>query len=507
MLLSAIPNRSGAQDRSASALTLLDAGIIAYLVLPLLIFSAWFKPPVAAVLSVLMLYALWKLQAGTRWREFGVRRAAIAAIAVVSLAWTAMAGIGHFLYANLDWVLRDAVLRDLTATAWPPEYPFEGDFPLILRAPIAFYLPAAVVGWLAGPAVGDFTLYLWTALGFGLFLCAVTTLFETSRQRRIAVLLMIAFGGLDLIGWSLVKGYIPQASQHLEAWNLLAQYSSNSTLLFWVPNHALPAWLGTVLILRLWRRPELARIAPLMAATIPLWSPLAAIGLFPFYVAGLNWRRDFRALFAIGTGLPFVAMALVVARYVTMDSQGIPGGWGFQDRAFGDYVLQYLSLCIIEFGLVAWALHRLGAYDLVLKIAIAVLLLLPLYKFGGANDLVMRSSIPALTVLALACVRPLDDRTRSGWRYALMAVLLVGAAGAVHEPIRAFARPAWQMTGRTLAQSQEMGSDDAFPSLPPHYVARLNQAGLAAMMREPTPVKPYAVVRSKPASDPASARP
>ena len=508
MLSSADPIRAAMKERPASALTLLDAAIVVYLVLPLLIFCGWFKPPVAAVLAALILYATWQMLAGTRWREFAVRPRAIAGIVLLSLGWTALGGVGHFFYANSDWLIRDAVLRDLTATPWPPQYPFEGDFPLILRAPIAFYMPAAVVGWLAGPAVGDFALYLWTALGFALFLCAVTTLFQTPRQRWIAVLLMIAFGGLDLVGWILVKGDIPRPSQHIEAWNYLAQYSSNSTLLFWVPNHALPAWLGTTLILRLWRQVDLARIAPLMTATIPLWSPLAAIGLFPFYVAGLAWRRDYRVLFAIRTSFPFMAMALVVARYVTLDSQAIPGGWAFLDRPFGEYALEYLSLCIIEFGLVAWALYRLKAYDLVLTIAVAVLLLLPLYKFGGANDLVMRGSIPALTVLALATVRPLADPGRSsGWRYALMAVLFVGAVGAAHEPTRALVLPAWPMKGRTLTQSQEMGSDDAFPSLPPHYVARLNQAGLAGMLRDPTPVQPYPAAPANGASAPATSRP
>jgi len=497
MFLSVAPVRSAPNERAASALTLLDAALVAYLVLPLLIFCAWFKPPVAAVLALLLLYATWKLLADVRWREFGVRPAAIGAIAVVALVWTAFGGVGHFFYANTDWIIRDAVLRDLTATPWPPEYPIEGDFPLILRAPIAYYMPAAVVGWLAGPAVGDFAQYLWTALGFGLFLCAVTTLFQTPRQRVAAVVLMIAFGGLDLVGYTLAKGALPRASQHLEAWSPLAQYSSSSTLLFWVPNHALPAWMGTALILRLWRRPELARIAPLMAATIPLWSPLAAIGLFPFYVAGLDWRRDFRALFAIGTGLPFIAVALVVARYITLDSQTIPGGWAFVGKPLGEYLTQYLSFCLIEFGVIALALQRLKVHGLVLTIAVAVLLLLPLYKFGGANDLAMRSSIPALTVLALATVRPVVGPERSPWRWVLILVLLVGAAGSAHEPIRAFARPTWQMSGHTLPQSLAMSTDDSFPPLPSHYVAHLNQAGLAAMLREPTMVTPYPAAASQ----------
>jgi hypothetical protein len=479
-------------ERPPSALTLLDAALITYLALPLLIYCAWFKLPFAMGLAILLSYALWRTLADVRWREFGVRPAVVATIVIVSLTWTAIAGVGHFFYANTDWSIRDAVLRDLTATAWPPEYQNDGDFPLILRAPIGYYLPAAVVGWLAGPGVGDFALYLWTASGFALFLCAATTLFSAPRQRLMAVILMIAFGGMDLVGYSLAKGGIPPGSQHLGAWSPLAQYSSNSTLLFWVPNHALPAWLGTILILRLWRLPDLARIAPLMAAAIPLWSPLSAIGLAPFYLAGVDWRRDFRDLFAIRTGLPFLAMALLVARYVTLDAGTIPGGWAFALKPPGEYIKQYVSFCLLEFGVLAWALYRLKAYDLALTIAVAVLLLLPLYRFGAANDLAMRSSIPALTVLALGTVRPVIDHGRSTWRYVLILVLLIGAAGAAHEPIRAFQLPRWAMTGWTLPQSLNPNGIDTFAPLPSNYVAHLNQPGLAMMLREPTTVRPYA---------------
>ncbi|MEP6503056.1 MAG: hypothetical protein ABJD97_06995, partial [Betaproteobacteria bacterium] len=255
-------------------------------------------------------------------------------------------------------------------------------------------------------------------------------------------------------------------------------------------------WLGTMLILRLWRQPELARIAPLMAVVIPLWAPLAAIGLAPFYVAGLDWRRDFRSLFAIRTGLPFLAMAFIVARYITLDAETIPGGWAFEGKPLGEYLTQYVPFCLLEFGVIAWALHRLKSYDRVLTIAVAVLLLLPLYRFGGANDLAMRGSIPALTVLALGCVRPLVDGARSTWRYVLMGVLAIGAIGAAHEPTRALQLPRWAMTGKTLPQSLDP-LPDMIPPLPSNYVAHLNQPGLAMMLREPTMVRPYAPAASK----------
>ena len=52
--------------------------------------------------------------------------------------------------------------------------------PLILRAPVGYYLPAAAVGSILGLASADIALYLWTVVGFALVLCAATTRFGTA---------------------------------------------------------------------------------------------------------------------------------------------------------------------------------------------------------------------------------------------------------------------------------------------------------------------------------------
>jgi hypothetical protein len=495
---------------AGSRLTLLDGLVCAYLALPLLCFCTWFKWPVAAGLAALTVYGFRQSLPGIRLRRFETGRGALAAIAAVALAWAALAGIGHFFYANLDWITRDAVLRDLAETSWPPQYGREGTTPLILRAPVGFYLPAAAAGAALGLRCADVLLYLWSAFGFGLVLCAAATLFPTRRERAVCGALMLGFGGLDLVGYFLMRhvapragevvawwpmwGAIPRLGEHIEWWALFAQYSSNSTLMFWVPNHALPAWLGLLLALRHWGTPALARMTPMLAAAIPLWSPLSALGLAPFFLIGLNWRRDLGALFTIRGGLPFIALAGLVARYVTMDTQSISRGWAMD--AFGDvrmFWVMYGAFCLLEFGLLALLLLRLRAVDLRVTVAVVVLLALPFYRFGPGNDLVMRCSIPALLVLALAAVRPLaaaSDRPLA--RALLMLVLGAGALGAAQEPARALLAPRWALTGKTLVEVAIDQSPDHLARMPPNYVGRLDQPGLAALMREPGQVRAFA---------------
>jgi hypothetical protein len=488
-------------ERPRTGPTLLDGLICAFLALPLLCFCAWFKWPVALALALLACYGFAKAMAGVQWRRVELPGRTLALIGAVALAWTALAGVGHFFYANVDWIIRDAVLRDLVATPWPPMYAVDGASPQILRAPVGFYLPVAAVGSVLGLQAADFLLYLWTAFGFALVLWAAVSLFETRRERLLCVALMLLFGGLDLVGFRLMQGRTPALGQHVEWWASFAQYSSNSTLMFWVPNHALPAWLGMLLALRHWRTPALARMSLMLAASITLWSPLATLGLLPFYLLGLNWRRDFGTLVAVRSGLPFLALGALVSRYITLDAETIARGWVIDEFPnAGMFRFYYGSFCMLEFGLLALLLGRLRAVDLRAALAILVLVALPLCRFGGANDLVMRSSIPALLVLALACVRPLASSDLPLARGLLGLVLAVGAAGALQEPARALLKPRWALTGRTLAEMAFQQHAFGLRQLPTNYVGHLNQPGLQALMRQPAQVSPYPAV-------PAPARP
>jgi hypothetical protein len=476
---------------SNSRLGLLDLLVCGYLVLPLLVFCTWFKWPAAVGLILLVCYGFAQALKGVQLRRIDASRRLLVMIAVVALAWTALAGTGHFFYANADWVIRDAVLRDLVATPWPPMYAMDGAAPLILRAPVGFYLPVAAIGSFVGLGAADFLLYLWTAFGFALVLWTAMGLFATSRERIICGVLLLGFGGLDVLGYGILRGHAPALGEHIEWWASFVQYSSNSTLLFWVPNHALPAWLGLLMVVRHWRTRELARMTLALAASIPLWSPLAAFGLVPFFLIGLNWRRDLGTLLGVRSGLPFLALAGLVARYVTMDSQSIVRGWSIDlfSEALGFWLL-YGLFCLFEFGIVALLLARLKAFDLKVGVGVLILLMLPLYHFGPGNDLATRSSIPALLVLVLAAVRPLAASDRTVDRALLSVVLVVGMLGAAQEPARALLAPRWALTGKTLMQAVIEQSPPGQARLPANYVGHLTQPGLVALMRTPSLVRP-----------------
>lgn len=475
-------------EMTESGITWTDRLICAYLILPVALFCLWFTPMISVALLALLGYGTFRVLRPGNLQPSSTRQGLIIAIVLLSLAWTAVAGVGHFFYTNIDWVVRDAVLHDLSSTGWPPGYSNENGIALILRAPVGYFLPAAAIGHLAGFEAANYALYVWTALGWGLVLLAGCSLFKTNTQRVACVLVLTFFGGMDLLGYVWGERHLPAIGEHIEWWMPYIQYSSNTTLLFWVPNHALPAWLGTILILRHWRRPELAHLTPLLAAAIPLWSPLAAIGLFPFFLFGLDWRRDFKTLFSPNTCLPFIPIALLLVLYLGMDATSVPHGWMITTApsAVG-FAYRYALFCLLEFGILALILARLTKFDAPLRTAIAVLCLLPLYYYGPGNDLAMRASIPALTVLALATVRPLTA-LNSIWHAMLVLVLAIGMLGATQEPLRALTEPSWKPRQQSMPEAVASLSSDGTSSFPPHYFARPDSHGMQWLLRKPYPV-------------------
>ena len=467
-----------------------DRAICGYLALPVLLFCLWFRTPVAVALLVFAAYGTCRALADRDTRPANLSLRWLAAIFVLSLGWIAIAGVGHFFYANADWLVRDAVLRDLSVAGWPARYAGADGSIFLLRAPVGYFLPAAAFGHAIGPGAADSALYLWTVLGWGLMLAAATRMFDRRVERVLALLVLIAFGGMDVLGHAWATGQLPPIGGHIEWWARVIQYSSNTTLLFWAPNHALPAWLGIVLILRHWRQPALAVVTPLLAASIPLWSPLAAIGLAPFFLFGLDWRRDFRRLWSPQSSLPFLPVAAAIALYLGMDAESVRHSWQielFPDQA--SFVHYLVLFCLLEFGLLALVLSRLVPLDPPLRVALAVLCLLPLYSFGPGNDLAMRSSVPALAVLALACVRPLAG-SRGVWHVMLGLVLAVGALGSVQEPLRTLARPSWSPRTATLPEALAANSGQPAPQFSPHYLAPAASSGIQRLLRAPRPIDP-----------------
>jgi len=482
-----LAERASAGTHEFQPIDIADRLAIAYLALPvLLFFLGWFSPAIGGFLAVLLFAGLAPVLRSMHGAPFAPPwRITLVAI-IVALAWSALGGAGHFVYANSDWPVRDAVLRDLVVSGWPPGYGTVGGVEVILRTPVAYYLPAAALGKVFGLQTADIMLFVWTAIGVALFLVIALSSARSARHISIAIAVVVFFSGMDVFGGDRYFLNRPSITQHLEWWAQLFQYSANTTQLFWVPNHALPGWIVAALIYKHWRNPDFLAIAPIVFAVTPLWSPLITIGLAPFtlFIAAHHLRQEkWRGGVKPWAWLGAVVTFGTAAYYLVLDGASIPSGWTVARvgsmHALGEVYVKFVAL---EFGLLALMLWFIRRDELIIVSAL-VLLVLPLYTFGPGNDLVMRSSIPALMILCLSAADALSKLNwseRSMQAIPVIVFLTFGAFTAVHEIARAVLVPRW-----TPALTRNL--IEAARGTPTHYLARVNPL-LGTLMRPVQPV-------------------
>jgi hypothetical protein len=400
---------------------------------------------------------------------------------LVALALLVLGGEGRFAYANIDWQVRFAVLRDMRVNPWPFVYTARGA-PDLLRAPVGMFLAPALIGKALGARAADSALLVQNSAIVALLLALGSTLFATRRARLVALVVVIGFSGLDALGRILFRGGL---SDHLENWAYL-QYSSTITQAFWVPNHAIAGWAGAVAFL-LWR----AGKAPLggFLALLPLtalWSPLGLAGAMPFAaLAGVRAliARDIRAQ---DIALPALATLLCLPGllYMAAAPEAVGARWQPLPAAqWGLFELLEVLVYALPLALL-WRRQRFGADTLALLTL--WLLAIPFVQVGWSTDFMMRGSIAALTILAVMTADAVTQPGRT--RRWLIVMLLIGGVTGLAEIRRAVAYPPAPQVRCSFFKAW----DQSFGSFPKgSWVAPLS--AMPALLRPADPAKASAV--------------
>ena len=470
-----------------------EAFSLAYLALPNAIFLfgwiAWPLGPIAA--GSLAIGVAWLLRRERESTGFPLGVLWVPLLAIASL-WVLLGGVGHFVFANSDWVVRDAVLLDLVRDSWPVAYRLDG-IETLLRAPIGYFLPAALVGKVLGVRAAEFALLAWTVLGVSLVFALMLRDRPTLKAALIRIVVFIVFSGMDIVGT--IAHYNPHAiGDHLEWWAFLFQYSSQTTQLFWVPNHALPGWIAIAWLLACDPRRLPTGPSILFVAFAPLWSPLTAIGIAPIVGVAIlhrlvldrtwtSFARLLARLLDLRVLVPAIACVVLIYPYLVLGSDKIASGSNADIRWVGEDLLpRYVEFVLFEFVGFALLLVQRDRRDPLLWTAIIVLLALPFYRFGPYNDLAMRASIPALALLAIRLGRwlsqPVAITKDPRSRVLALVLLLVGAVTPFNEVARVFIKPRWDMNVTSSVIDVTRGT---------HYLTPRDQPWANRFLRDSAP--------------------
>jgi hypothetical protein len=413
----------------------------------------------------------------------------IAAIPLSRLLWLlpfallilALGGEGRFFYSNIDWQVRDAVLRDMAINPWPFAYiPANGE-PTLLRAPLGMFLVPALAAKQWGPVAGDLTLLGQNALLLTALLAVGSTLFASTKARLIALVTITLFSGLDVIG-HIVAGDLREL--HLEYWVDWLQYSSHITQAFWVPQHAFAGWLAALLIL-LWHRGSISIGA--LAAPLPLtmlWSPFALLGAAPLLLfAALSDLAGKRMRFADlvpGALTSIIALPGLIYMMADGDAVGV--------RIYTSPVPEYTLFMLFE--VLVWAIP-LGLWAALspeskrlLRLTTVILLVCPLIQIGWSIDFMMRASIPSLAIMAVLVAEALTSDTRKAAKAVLIIILALGSVTGITEVTRTLERHATPRVTCSFYGAWDVSFDN-FPK--GSYLARIDQVPATVRPVNPAP--------------------
>ena len=411
-----------------------------YLALPVAIFAAgWLQWYFSLIIIGIVLYSiilsvkkhifLQSVYVQAHWKK-------IAIIFAVIFLWLVFSGIGGYSYQTEDHYARNAVLKDLINHDWPVVYNFTahqstselepGKYLLVYY--IGHWLPAALVGKVWGSMAANAFLFLWTFLGLILtfyFICR-----HIKKCSFIALFIFILFSGMDVIPHLLQGNYTP--GLHLELWSNRIQYSSNTTLLYWVYNQTVTTWLIVAMLLNKLPEENLFFIT----AMAFVYAPFPTIGLIPFTCYFIFTKKNF-FLQKIKKAISFqntagaAAIFLMMTGYYTSNYSQQNFNW------YSETFPQYVYFVLIEFLVIALILLITTERKMLLTLTVACLLIFPFIQFRNAPDFTMRASVPALFVLMMITIDFLKGKHSGNFaKVALTVLLIIGAITPLNEMMR-----------------------------------------------------------------------
>lgn len=336
-------------------------------------------------------------------------------------------------------------MRDLVERSWPVTYsttiyPPALQFTtnnLLLVYYFGYWLPAAAVGKLFGLTAANIALLIWTF--FGLVLIYTLACRYLEKYSYVAVLLLIIWSGLDIVGtlYAIVattKSVELNFLTHLERWanyfNVYAQFSSNTTLLYWVFNQTIPIWLCVLLYIN---NKNTDHIFLIICLSLFL-APLGTLGFLPFVAIRLIQRLYKGELSAfiedyltIPNTIGASAVLLVTGLFFSMNRAG-----SMKSIVWFD-MIPYLAFLLLEVGILGGLLYFYKRDNTIL-ICLAVLAFIPFIKLGRFYDFAMRASIAYLFLLCLLTIKfLLDEETNRTGKFLVMLYLVLGSVTAFLE--------------------------------------------------------------------------
>lgn len=423
---------------------------ILYLVLPIIIFAfGWLKIFIATPIFIATIYFII-----STLKSFYKYRSDIISyknfeywiiVLFVIFIWVHLSGVGSMTYQNSDYWARNPMYRDLINLEWPIIFDLskQSDFVKEIvgteKVAYSYYFsywltPAFICkifsflsfhssGWIIFKRV---ILELYSIIGIFLVFYNINRYLK--KNSYITLIILIFFSGFDYLGNLIINNTFPLAS-HIEWWAKYFQYSSNTTLLFWVFNQTIPVWLISILFLQADNKQRIA-----ISALSFAFSPWATIGFIPFAL-GSYYNKKLKLINMIKNAvsieniiIPSIMLLIYGSFYTCGTSYQGESGIIFllHKDGFINELLRYFLFIILEVIIIVLFLNKNVRKETLFIIMLVELLAFPIFKFMQFG-FTSRGSIPALFFLMIFCIKQFLFEKNNKLNVYLAIVLLLGS--------------------------------------------------------------------------------
>jgi len=404
--------------------------IVLYLGIPVIIFFFGFLNIFAGILSAAAFIAACFFvfrdtgRSGSGLNAVKVPWKFLIFTALLALFVSVFTGVGEFfVWTAEDHPVRRAIMRDLVEYNWPLIYdPSTQTNPEVIEAIrgrgsymlvyyLTYWMPAALIGKIAGFTAANAALVIYNSIGIVLIVLAMASYLK--RTSYATIVMLICFSGLDVIPYMIrnitgtemiwgFEGYVKHMSMISDIYSLMNVF-----------NQCIPTWLIVAVILNL----KDSRTLGFWGGLLFAYSPWGTIGLIPVALCKIITDRKIKNVFTAANLITPVLSLLIFGSFYLASSGGTDVK-GFtlsffraDGDSFGVFLLSYLVLILTEVGMYVLILFKRQKRNPLFWVCIGELLLLPLYKISGPNDFLMRGAMAPLFVLCVFTAQKISEIT------------------------------------------------------------------------------------------------
>lgn len=442
---------------------------IAYIYVPVFILiigwcRLWFSIPILFVLGYAF-YRVCSKHDGKEQINFKPAEMFLCFLAIFMIA--IYSGWGGIAPQSGDWGKHNAILRDLIQKDWPVIYENHG-----VSSMLTYYLGQYMVPALGGKVLykclelcsftdvlepnrsgcsffaAEMVMFMWNSMGLFLVWGQLFFLLHDPGKKFLVGIIFCFFGNPLVLGkfvYSLAgfdPGYMDYHRLDHEIY--LLQYTTNFALLRWVFQHCLVPWMVMGMVLN--RSTDIETYI-FVGLPVVIYSPFAFLGMLPFMFVNLIRRMikekklivikacfsipNVLTVFSLGSFLFLFFFSYLVAEKPKEQNFSLYLHFNAQDMFF------YTIFCLFTFGIYTFYLIKDFRKNPFWWTAVISLLVLPFFRMGEYNDLVMRASIPALFTLCVFCLDILLNKRKLHSRLFLCSFAVFFVIG-FYYPVREF---------------------------------------------------------------------